>query len=137
MAMTAPVLPADTRPLGLAVANQSGGDANAGIPLIAQGFGRVVFHGDHLTGVHHANGQVLPVVVLAKLLAHSVFPAYEDDVNVLRSGGSNRAKHLWDWGCIPTHGVDGDGDHGNEGAPATDESEENYSWTTSITSRPL
>jgi hypothetical protein len=58
--------------------------------------------------------------MLTKFPADIVFSADKDDVDVLRSSGSHRAKHLWNGGLIPAHGVDGDSNHGIERAPQTD-----------------
>ena len=68
VAITAPVLPADTTPCGDAIANQPRGHADGAVALGANRLGGAVLHGDLFAGVLDFDGQIADVLMLRQFL---------------------------------------------------------------------
>ena len=126
VAMIAPVFPALTDALRETVAHQPGGDAERAVALGPDRLGGAVVHGDLLAGMDHLDGEVARAVVILQFALYDVFPAYQDYFNVEALDGPDGPFHFVTRGVITAHRVYGNGQHLAA-----------YSWTTSITSRPL
>lgn len=97
--------------VGVAIADQTGCDADAGIPFGSESLGRIVLHGDHFAGVDDADGQVSPAVVLGQLGFEDVLFPDKDQVDVLVARSANCAVNLGSGRVIATHCIDSDGYH--------------------------
>ena len=113
---------------GLPVAHQLGGPHQGGVLLAAHTPGRVLVHADDLGA-----GQQLQALGVADQLGR----AHEHNADPVLLGRPAGTFDDFARGQVAAHGVDGNGDHGNVSAPHANPTRNVYSWTTSITSRPL
>src|ERR1022692_1609900 len=119
VAMTAPVLPAETNPCAMPSRTRRGAPPPGTFGLCRAGPGRPVPHCGLVGGVDHLHRQAAVVVVLLQLPPQNFLPADQDDPDPQRSGRLDGPLDFRFRGVVSAHCVNSNGDHvGRVATPA-------------------